>query len=69
MSRVGANQIGQLYQLGQGSIDYLTHKALHAMLGAGLGAIKGDAVAGALGGAVGEVIGEYLNGKPEDMAR
>jgi len=55
---LGANKIGSLYNNGEGTIDFTTHKLAHGALGLGLGALKGDAIAGALGGFVSELIAD-----------
>ena len=60
IGQVGANKIGTLYNNGEGSIDFTTHKLAHAGLGAGLGALKGDVAAGALGGFVSEMVADLI---------
>ncbi|MBY0273390.1 MAG: DUF637 domain-containing protein [Alphaproteobacteria bacterium] len=71
---LGANTIGDWRA--EGSIDALTHKALHAGLGAGLGAASSlldDPGKGALGGAIGgffaELVAENLPGSMEPQRR
>lgn len=57
---LGANSIGDLRD--KGSIDGITHKALHGLLGAVLGAASNleDPGKGALGGAIGAASGELV---------
>ena len=63
-----AHEVGLEYKGPESSLDYITHKIIHAAIGAGMGALSNNkALAGAIGATVGEIVAEaYLNGADSD---
>ena len=54
-----ANKVGLEYKAPDSSLDYVSHKILHAAIGAGMGVLSNnDALSGAIGATVGEIVGE-----------